>query len=131
MAIALGRARCFPFLRWLACFSAVPPRTINASPATDRLLHSSPSSTGVDQDVSHSHSEEVIAQQQLLPFPSFHCFDDSEVHADLCREAATKYFQQAPQIVHHDAGHSIPKNKKEAVEVFWRFVEQIGDDEKS
>ena len=102
MALALAGIGDFSSLRWLACFSAVPPRTITAKSALPL---------------------------RRLPILSFHCFDGSECHSDLCREVARSYFATNPQVVHHSAGHAIPSRRTaqrqgDALlhQEFWQFV---------
>ena len=102
MALALAGIGDFSSLRWLACFSAVPPRTITAKSALPL---------------------------RRLPILSFHCFDGSECHSDLCREVARSYFATNPQVVHHSAGHAIPSRRTAQRQgdtllhqEFWQFV---------
>eukprot|EP00615_Pteridomonas_danica_P012720 CAMPEP_0114331058 /NCGR_PEP_ID=MMETSP0101-20121206/2159_1 /TAXON_ID=38822 ORGANISM="Pteridomonas danica, Strain PT" /NCGR_SAMPLE_ID=MMETSP0101 /ASSEMBLY_ACC=CAM_ASM_000211 /LENGTH=320 /DNA_ID=CAMNT_0001461265 /DNA_START=99 /DNA_END=1061 /DNA_ORIENTATION=+ len=95
LACYLAAKKDFPHLKWIACFSAVPPKNvyekINAPPLLQKLM-----------------------------YRSFHCFDESEDHPDLCSEVIDMY-QPGAKVVHHSDGHAIPKNS-EISELFFEFL---------
>jgi hypothetical protein len=88
-AAAAGAEAALEGLRFVACFSAVPPRNITQSPPEQ------PTARGA----------------LLLPLPSFHCFDPAESHAELCAEVKEMFKADVRTTVHHQGGHGIPRKQ--------------------